>query len=109
MFDVGLAELAVIAFVAVLVFGPDKLPEMARQAGRFLRQVKRFAETTRDDLRSELGPEFADLELTDLDPRTALRKHILEAMEEGPETAPGRAGLRPLADGELPPYDVEAT
>ena len=109
MFDVGLAELGVIAFVAVLVFGPDKLPEMARQAGRFLRQVKRFAESTRDDLRSELGPEFADLELTDLDPRRALRKHILEAMEEGPEVAPGRAGLRPLADGELPPYDVEAT
>ena len=109
MFDVGLAELGVIAFVAVLVFGPDKLPEMARQAGRFLRQVKRFAESTRDDLRSELGPEFADLELTDLDPRRALRKHILEAMEEGPEAAPARAGHRPLADDELPPYDAEAT
>lgn len=109
MFDVGLAELGVIAFVAVIVFGPDKLPEMARQAGRFLRQVKRFADSTRDDLRKELGPEFADLELTDLDPRKALRKHILEAMDEDPQDVPVRAGMRPLADGELPPYDAEAT
>ncbi len=108
MFDVGLAELAVIALVAVIVFGPDKVPDLARQAGRFLRQLKRYADSTRDDLRRELGPEFADLELTDLDPRQAIRKHILEAMEDD-ESEPPPPGLRPLAEGELPPYDVEAT
>lgn len=108
MFDVGLLELAVIALVAVIVFGPDKVPEMARQAGRFVRQLKRYADSTRDDLRRELGPEFADLELTDLDPRTAIRKHILEAMEDD-ELEDVPPGLRPLEAGELPPYDTEAT
>lgn len=113
MFGVGLPEFLVIFVVAILVFGPDRLPEFARQAGRFLRQVRQFTQAARDDLRSELGPEFADLELTDLDPRQIVRKHILEAMDEDPDeeasTVPVRPGLRPLQRGERPPYDAEAT
>ena len=110
MFGVGLPELTVIAFVAVLVFGPDKLPELARQAGRMARQLRGFANSARDELRSELGPEYADLQLRDLDPRTIVRKHIIEAMNDAEDDAkPKRKGLRPLKAGELPPYDVEAT
>lgn len=104
--------MAIIALVAVLVFGPDKLPEFSREAGRFLHRMKVFATGARDELRAELGPEFKDLELRDLDPRTVVRKHIVEAMEQAEaEEAdrPGRRGLRPLRDGEVPPYDVEAT
>jgi sec-independent protein translocase protein TatB len=113
VFGVGLPEFAVILVVAILVFGPDRLPDFARQAGRFVRQVRHFTQAARDDLRSELGPEFADLELSDLDPRQLVRKHILEAMDEDPDadadTVPVRAGLRPLERGERPPYDGEAT
>jgi len=112
VFGVGLPELAVILVVGILVFGPDRLPEFARQAGRVLRQVRRFTQAARDDLRSELGPEFSDLELTDLDPRQIVRKHIMEAMDEDDQEAvraPVRPGLRPLGRGERPPYDAEAT
>lgn len=111
MFGVGLPEFMVIFVVAVVVFGPDRLPEFARQAGRFLRQVRQFTQAARDDLRSELGPEFADLELADLDPRKVVRRHILEAMDEDDEqpTVPIRRGQRPLDSGELPPYDADAT
>ena len=108
MFDIGLAEMAVIAFVAVLVFGPDRLPELAKQAAQFIKRMRKYANAARDDLRSELGPEFSDLELRDLDPRAIVRKHIMEAMDDDDEE-PARAGLRPLVDGEIPPYDVEAT
>jgi sec-independent protein translocase protein TatB len=110
VFGIGLPELAVIAFVAVLVFGPDKLPDFAKQAGALLRKARTFANAARDELREELGPEYADLELRDLDPRTIVRKHIIEAMNDADEDAkPKRRGLRPLREGEVPPYDLEAT
>ncbi len=111
MFGVGLMELAVIALVAMFMFGPDKLPDFAKQAGAILRKARSFADSARDELRDELGPEFADLELRDLDPRTIVRKHIIEAMEDAGDEAsrPKRGGARALAEGEIPPYDVDAT
>lgn len=115
MFDIGFAELVMIAFVAVLVFGPDKLPELARQAGQMLRRLRGFALNARDELRAELGPDFADLELTDLDPRAIVRKHLAEAMAELDElddairADPDGPGVLALAEGERPPYDDEAT
>jgi sec-independent protein translocase protein TatB len=110
VFGIGLPELLVIVVVAVVVFGPDRLPEFARQAGRLVRQVRHFTQSARDDIRAELGPEFADFELTDLDPRRAMRKYIQDAWDESDDAAePAAAGQRPLGDGELPPYDSDAT
>ena len=121
MFGVGLMEIAVILVVAMVVFGPDKLPELARQAGQMLRTVRRMADNARDDLRSELGPEYADLELRDLDPRALVKKHIQEAMsddqaDDDDETdavdaaaSRRRPGTLPLPAGAIPPYDPDAT
>ncbi len=109
MFGIGFGELTVIAFIAVLVFGPDKLPDLARQAAQLVRQLRRMANSARDELRDELGPEYADLELRDLDPRTIVRKHIAEALEDEDDVPTGRRRVIPLAAGERPPYDAEAT
>ena len=107
MFGVGILEMAVIALVAIVVFGPDKVPELAKQAGAMIRKAREFANSARDDLREELGPEFADLELRDLDPRTIVRKHITEAMAEVDRENVAKRVVLPA--GQLPPYDVEAT
>ncbi|HEX2551474.1 MAG TPA: sec-independent translocase [Nocardioidaceae bacterium] len=109
MFGIGLPELMVIIVVAVIVFGPDRLPEFARQAGRLVRQIRQFTNAARDDIRNELGPEFADFELTDLDPRRAMRKYIQDAWDETDDAEPARPGQLPLTEGELPPYDSDAT
>ena len=115
MFGIGFGELVVIAFLAILVFGPDRLPELAQQAGKFVRELRKFATNARDDLRAELGPEYADLELSDLDPRAIVRKHIAEAMaeldelEDAVRDSEPAVRQEPLAAGERPPYDVDAT
>jgi sec-independent protein translocase protein TatB len=106
---IGLPEFFVIAVVGMLVFGPDRLPEFARQAGRLVRQIRQFTNAARDDIRNELGPEFADFELTDLDPRRAMRKYIQDAWDETDDAEPARPGQLPLTEGELPPYDSDAT
>ncbi|HET6989340.1 MAG TPA: sec-independent translocase, partial [Kribbella sp.] len=85
MFGIGPLELVVIGIVAVLVFGPDRLPEFARTAGRLLRQVRQMVTTAQNDLRNELGPEFADLELQDLNPKNFVRKHLLEGTDDPDE------------------------
>jgi sec-independent protein translocase protein TatB len=110
MMGIGFAEFMVIGVVALLVFGPDRLPDFARQAGRMVRQVRQLSRQARDDIRSELGPEYADFELTDLDPRRAIRKHIVEAWDEDEDDPDERRAPEPtLRPGEVPPYDVDAT
>ncbi len=109
MFDVGLLELAVIALVAVLVLGPDRLPELARQAAQLLHRARGMATNARDELRNELGPDYADLQLRDLDPRAIVRKHLTEAMAEVDREQAEQIEHDRLPPGQVPPYDVEAT
>ncbi|SEC66760.1 sec-independent protein translocase protein TatB [Nocardioides exalbidus] len=109
MFDIGFMEIAVILLVAVVVLGPDKLPDLARQAAQLLHRARGLAHNARDELRSELGPEYSDLQLRDLDPRTIVRKHITEAMAEVDREQAEKAEKERLPEGQLPPYDVEAT
>lgn len=77
-FDIGPLELAVLIILAVLVFGPEKLPKVIQDAASFIRKVRNFSDSARDDIRSELGPEFKDFEFEDLNPKRFAQKHILD-------------------------------
>lgn len=77
MFNVGPMELLVLAIVGLIVLGPDKLPGLARDAARMLRTLRDLAQGARTQLRDELGPEFADIDLRNLNPRTAITRAVL--------------------------------
>ncbi|WP_432940552.1 sec-independent translocase [Kribbella sp. CA-253562] len=116
MFGIGPLELVVIAIVAVLLFGPDRLPEFARTAGRLLRQVRQMVNNAQNDLRNELGPEFADLDVRDLNPRSFVRKHLLEGMDDDYDDKPVASStdlmdttVQRLPAGQRAPYDPEST
>lgn len=129
MFDLSVTKLLVLAVIALIVFGPNELPKITRQAGRALRDLRRIAEGAKADLREGLGPEFQDFDFDDLNPRRFVQKHLLddettEAMrplyDEFNSTAAamgaapsGKAidnGTRAtLLDGAEPPFDIEAT
>ncbi len=51
MFDIGLPELFVIALVALIVFGPDRLPEMAAQFGRWVSAIRQQANSATAELK----------------------------------------------------------
>src|ERR1700712_3987455 len=76
MFNIGPMEFLVLGIVAVIVIGPDRLPGLARDAARMLRTLRELATGAREQLRDELGPEFADVDLRNLNPRTAIQRAV---------------------------------
>jgi sec-independent protein translocase protein TatB len=91
VFNIGPLEFVVLAAVALIVFGPDKLPQLAKDAARMLRTLRDIAQGARSQLNSELGPEFADFDLSSLNPRTAIKNALLGE----DETRPDLTGLDP--------------
>lgn len=82
-FDIGPLELVALVILAVLIFGPDKLPKVIQDVMTFIRKVRAFSDSAKEDIRSELGPDFKDFEFEDLKPKNFVRKHVLEKDEYG--------------------------
>lgn len=104
----GLPEIAVIMVVALLVFGPEKLPDLARQAGQFVRTLRRMADTAKDDFGREIGHDLKNVNLRDLDPREVVRRSVFDDTPASSTPSPVRE-TRILRPGEKPPFDSEAT
>jgi sec-independent protein translocase protein TatB len=114
VFGLGWFEVVALVVIALLVFGPEKLPQAASQAGRTLRNLRRMANTAKADLQQGLGPEFSNFDPADLNPRNFVKKHLLDDDDwdrprepeiENPVDDPPSE----LNYGEIPPYDHEAT
>ena len=121
VFDLSITKLLVLGVLALVIFGPDQLPKMAGQLGRALRDLRNMAEKARTDLTENLGPEFRDFDINDLNPKTFVRKHLLDEFDvngNGVNGTNGSDGRRadhpmrrdhPLPVGQRPPFDSEAT
>lgn len=108
MFDIGIGEVFVLLVVALLVFGPDRLPEMAKQAAGFVRDLRMMVANARKDLSGsvgDLGIDEEDLKtLSDLrNPKSFVRQKVLDGIDLGldddDDSAPARRtnGSRPPA------------
>jgi sec-independent protein translocase protein TatB len=114
VFDLSLPKLLVLTVIALIIFGPSELPQIAAQAGRALRDLRMIAESAKNDLREGLGPDFADLDIQDLHPKQFIRKHLTGDLNPDQEARqqPARqaaANGTPLTPGERPPSDPNAT
>ena len=139
MFDLSIEKILVLLVLAVVIFGPERLPKLAQQAGRGLRDLRRLADSATKDLREGLGPEFENFDVTDLHPKNFVRKHLLDddfdldsldprklidkhLTDEPTDEQHGDASaysedtpdtadtaVALLEPGETPPYDSEAT
>ncbi len=53
MFNIGLPELLIIVAIALIVFGPNKLPELAKAFGRAMREFKKATEEVKESIEAE--------------------------------------------------------
>ncbi len=93
MFGIGTWEWVLIIIIALVFLGPDKLPEVARSAGKGMRAVRKALR----GLEEEVGPITRPM--TDLDPRRVFEDAVRE------RSRPGDGGAS-VGPDELPPEDV---
>lgn len=110
MFDLSIPKLLALAVIALVIFGPNELPKIAAQVGRALRDLRQIAEGAKNDLRDGLGPEFADFEIEDLNPKLFARKHLFGDLnaDQAAQQRPAANGT-PLSPGKHPPSGPNVT
>ncbi len=100
-------ELIVVLVIAVVVLGPQRLPEYAAKLAQLIRQVRIMAEGAKGQLKDQLGPEYKDVDWRQYDPRQydprrIVREALLEPLEDAVEP------LRHVLDEEGPSEPVDA-
>jgi sec-independent protein translocase protein TatB len=95
--------------VALLIFGPDKLPAVVKDAAHMLRTVRTMAKDARSQIKTELGPEFSDFDLDSLNPRSFVQKNLFGDDDDDDDPGPDKRGQRPASrvNHEQAPYDPD--
>lgn len=118
------SELIVLAVLAVVILGPEKLPEYAAQLARLVKELRRMATGAKEQLREEVGDDIADMDWHKLDPRQydprkIIKDALLDDFEDAVSAAKEAPAIThkpvalvrtvPLAADEPAPFDSEAT
>ena len=111
--SIGWGEVLVLALAALFIFGPERLPGLAKDAAQGLKRVREAITGVREQMNESLGDELAelrDLDLRKYHPRTFIRDQLFG--DDGPPSvaAPvAPAAARPRDRSTPPPYDFDAT
>lgn len=81
LLDINAPEFILLLVIAVILFGPERLPDLARKAARLLRYLRTVAGNAQQQLSKELGPEFENVDFRDLNPKAFVQKHLLDDVE----------------------------
>ena len=121
MLNVGWPEIVVLALLALFIFGPERLPHLAKDAAQGLKKVREAMTGVQTQVNESLGddlPELRNLDLRKYHPRTFLRDQLFGDDEPAPHvpsgaTAVGAADAMARARGRdrgtPPPFDLDAT
>lgn len=92
--NLGFGELIMMAVLGLVIFGPERLPKAASDAVRMFRQVRAMADSAMTEIKAELPPDLADLDLRSMNPRHLVTQALF--------SDDGRTSVRDLdADGEI--------
>jgi sec-independent protein translocase protein TatB len=105
MLGINGGEILLLILIAILVLGPNRMPEYAAKLARGIRQLRVMAEGAKGQLKDQLGPEYNDInwrqyDPRQYDPRRIVRQALVEPLEEA--AAPVRdaaAGVSAAAGG----------
>lgn len=89
MFGIGFEKLLTLAILAAVLIGPDKLPKVAVDAARIIQRIRGFSKEAMTEFKSQLGPEFANMDIADLNPKTLINKHIEDVVSDTKNIAKG--------------------
>jgi len=81
LLDINAPEFVLLLVIAIILFGPERLPDLARKAARLLRYLRAVAGNAQQQLSKELGPDFENLDFRDLNPKAFVQKHLLDDVE----------------------------
>ena len=115
MFDsIGWGEIFVLALAALFIFGPERLPDLAKDAAHALKRVRTAITGVREQVHDSMGEDFShlrDVDLRKYHPRTFLRDQLLGDDDAPPAAAEPvtPAAARPRDHATPPPFDVDAT
>src|SRR5512139_2828045 len=86
MFNIGLPELLIIVAIALIVFGPNKLPELAKAFGRAMREFKKATEEVKESFETETK-DLEELKSTLTEEREKFLSDLTEGVSETTEEA----------------------
>ena len=121
MFDINGWEFVILVVAALLVIGPERMPEYSAKLAKMVKQLRGLADAAKVQLKEQMGSEFDDVDWKQYDPRQydprrIVREALMDDWSDGgqsPDGQPGEVKAQSSVkrhDPQIPtPYDEDAT